>query len=432
MKSQIINVTKSTLVSAITALMLIGAAQAKPADKADHHDSDAFGSKTLARVFHDTYWRWYYGNVTLPTDENNHAVLNGIALMPLPNAPGDGTPGSIDVTLRAGQPFFLPLFGLQGTSYTDGTPPDPFLDLDIFKTLVIKFTIDGKTVVNEHNVMDYFSQSALIPPVPLNSAGIDSLIWFQSVGVLQEPLSPGKHVLKLDVKNTMPAFGFIAEFHNTFNITVSPEVVAPTEEFRGKTYAEWSAKWWEWALEFPVDQPEQPHPFTDDPNFDVRDRQSGDVWFLAAPFGTVTRTITLPRGKSLFLAVLDTEVSSLESPPFFGATEADQRAQAKFLANHIVSPFCTIDGVTVGPMSSYRASSPQFTFDAPTPWINSPAPGGHGTSVGDGYYVLVKSLPKGNHTIHFGGSFHFGAGDLGPGSDPLDLPLDMTYEVIQK
>jgi hypothetical protein len=214
---------------AAASLMLSGAppvwADNNHHDSQDHRESEAFGSKTLLRVFQDTYWRWLYGNTTLPTDENGHAVLNGIALMPLPNAPGDGTPASIDITLRAGQPFFLPLFGEIGTSYTDGTPPDPFLDLSIFKTLAIKFTIDGKTLVDSKNVMDYYSQSLFIPPIPFSSGNIDALIWFQSIGVLHEPLSPGEHVLKLDVKNTIPAFGFIGEFHNTFNITVSPRVI---------------------------------------------------------------------------------------------------------------------------------------------------------------------------------------------------------------
>jgi hypothetical protein len=46
--------------------------------------------------------------------------------------------------------------------------------------------------------------------------------------------------------------------------------------------------------------------------------------------------------------------------------------------------------------------------------------------------VLIKSLPKGDHTIHFGRSFQFVAGDFGTGSDPLTLPLDMTYGVTQK
>ena len=45
--------------------------------------------------------------------------------MPVPNTPGDDTPGRAAVTLNARQSFFLPLFTLFGTSYTDGTPPDP-------------------------------------------------------------------------------------------------------------------------------------------------------------------------------------------------------------------------------------------------------------------------------------------------------------------
>jgi hypothetical protein len=265
------------------------------------HDSDKKDKKdsALPRVLQDTYWRWAYGvsNIVLPKDENTNAVLNGIALLPLPNAPGDGTPGSIDITLRGGQSFFLPLFGLLGTSYTNGSAPDPLVDLSIFKTLAIRFTIDGKTVIDSKNVLDYYSQSTFVPPIPLNSGGIDSVIYFQGIGFLGEPLSPGKHVLKLDVKNTKPAFGVIVEYHNTFNITVSPTVVPPTEEFKGKSYAEWTAKWWQWFLEFPVDRPNDPHPSTDDPKFNVRDGQSGDVWFLASPFGTITRNITVPDNK---------------------------------------------------------------------------------------------------------------------------------------
>lgn len=277
--------------------------------------------------------------------------------------------------------------------------------------------------------MDYYAQSLLIPPISFQLGNLDHLIWFQSIGILHEPLAPGKHVLKLDVKNTIPAFGFISEFHNTFNITVSPRVVPQTDRFRGRTYAEWTVKWWKWALEFPTDQPNRPHPFIDDPNFDVRDGQSGDVWFLAAPNGTVERTITVPDNKAILFPMANVEVSTLEGDPFFGADETAQRDQAKLLANRIGSPFCTIDGVPVGPPSSFRVSSTQISFNAPAAWINAPAPSGRGQAVGDGYYVLVEALPKGEHTLHFGGTFHFLAGDFGPGSEAFDVPIDVTYHV---
>jgi hypothetical protein len=42
------------------------------------------------------------------------------------------------------------------------------------------------------------------------------------VALLQNPLPPGEHVLKLDEKNAEPGFGGILEYHNTWNVTVKP------------------------------------------------------------------------------------------------------------------------------------------------------------------------------------------------------------------
>jgi hypothetical protein len=67
-------------------------------------------------------------------------------------------------------------------------------------------------------------------------------------------------------------------------------------------------------------------------------------------------------------------------------------------------------------------------FTAPDPWIFGPGGAGQsGTSVADGYYFCVKPLSVGQHVIHYTGGFHFDAGELGP--DPVDLNLDMTYNV---
>jgi len=111
----------------ITAALLFSIAAPVRAHDDDHHDSDdrSFGSKTLARVFHDTYWRWFYGKLTLPTDENSNAVLNGTALMPLPNAPGDGTPGSLTgVIVGYVGRLSGPCRGAAGAEFlTSGAPP---------------------------------------------------------------------------------------------------------------------------------------------------------------------------------------------------------------------------------------------------------------------------------------------------------------------
>jgi len=211
--------------------------------------------------------------------------------------------------------------------------------------------------------------------------------------------------------------GAIAGVADEKQVTIIP----PGAKYHGKTYGEWSAAFWQYALA----QPLEGHLFLDTPEFDFSSGQSGDVWYVGAPDGPLTRTVTLPAGKALFLTIRDVETSSLEAPPFFGATEAEQRATSTWFADHIVELYCTIDGVPVPNLWDYRASSPQFEFTAPTPWIWGET-GGIGTAVSDGYFVMVE-LPKGHHTIHFGGTYHFEAGELL--DEPLDLPHDVTLEV---
>lgn len=195
----------------------------------------------------------------------------------------------------------------------------------------------------------------------------------------------------------------------------------------GKSYPEWHAAFWQWALARPLEG----HPFLDTPEFDFSAGQSGKVWFVGAPDGPLTREATIPEGAALFLTIRDVETSTLEEPPFFGATEAEQRANSEWFADHIVDLYCIIDGVPVENLQAYRFASPQFEFTAPTPWIfGNPDHniGGTGTAVGDGYFVMVGSFPKGKHIIQYGGTYHFEAGELG-NEEPFDLPHDVTIEL---
>lgn len=215
------------------------------------------------------------------------------------------------------------------------------------------------------------------------------------------------------------------------------EIVPPDVKYHGRTYGEWAAKWFEWGMEFPVQDKQGnplPHPSFDDPNFDVRDRQSGTVWFLGGAFVgedglPIERTATIPRNKALFIGVQTVECSSVEPPEsgFHGDTEAEQRDLAKFWADHVVPAtlFFEVDDEAITDFAPFRTDTPQFKFKAPTPWIFAET-GGKGTSVGDGYFVLLEPLPKGEHTIHFGGTFHF---TLAVDGFDGDLSVDMIYHV---
>lgn len=203
----------------------------------------------------------------------------------------------------------------------------------------------------------------------------------------------------------------------------NPSIIPPNARFQGLSYSQWSANWWKWFLEFPLDG----HPGFGCPD-SISERQSGNVWFLNS--GPPECTGTLPAGTALFFPIVDVECSSLEPPEsgFHGDSEAEQRSCAKFWADHIVeaSLFCEIDGVPATNLSRYRFDSPQISFNAPTPWVFGEV-GGQGTAVGDGYYLLLRPLSHGQHTIRFGGAFHF---SIAEGDDfDADIAFDSTYHV---
>jgi hypothetical protein len=197
-------------------------------------------------------------------------------------------------------------------------------------------------------------------------------------------------------------------------------IIPPDATYHGKTYPEWTAAFWQFALALPVED----HPFLTE-EIDFSAGQTGSVWFWGAPDGPFTRHISMPPGKALFLTVRDVEVSTLEADPFFGATEEEQRAQANWFADRIIDLFVTIDGVPVPNMEDFRFTSPQFTFTAPTPWVFGEV-GGTGTAVSDGYFLMIE-LPKGHHTIHYNGTYRFAPGELG--EEGFDLPHEAIIEV---
>src|SRR5262245_18655717 len=167
----------------------------------------------------------------------------------------------------------------------------------------------------------------------------------------------------------------------------TPGVLPPGSNPHGQSYSEWSAAYWQWLLSLPVDG----HPGLDTPDFDVTDGQSGRVWFLTGPFGTIDRDVTIPAGTSLFISLVNVEASTLEEPPFYGATAAEQLAIANSFAEFITDLSFTVDGKDVGNIGDFRVTSPQFSFTAPTPWLFG-ATGGTGTATGVGYFVMLAPL----------------------------------------
>jgi len=84
-------------------------------------------------------------------------------------------------------------------------------------------------------------------------------------------------------------------------------VIPPDSTYNGLTYAEWSAKWWQWGVSVPVKK----SPFIDPTGENCDQGQSGPVWFLAGTFvaeqdqsgavvGAATRNCNIPVRKAIF------------------------------------------------------------------------------------------------------------------------------------
>ena len=93
------------------------------------------------------------------------------------------------------------------------------------------------------------------------------------------------------------------------NSNPNPGVIPPNSHPHGLTYGEWSARWWEWALE----QPEALSPLRDTTGANLRYWPIG----IRVVFGRrirmtepVTRMCTIPPGKTLFFPIANAFASA--------------------------------------------------------------------------------------------------------------------------
>jgi hypothetical protein len=208
-----------------------------------------------------------------------------------------------------------------------------------------------------------------------------------------------------------------ATFIISFACAAKEPVVPSQAKFRGKSYAEWSAAWFQWAINTPVDH----HPALDESGVDAAVGQSGNVFFLTGVFnasGTVVRQITVKPGTALFFPVLNVDCSTIEDDPWHGDNEAELRECAAGHMDQTSEWFAEVDGQPVSNVSAFRVQSPVFDFNAPEDNILGVPGGGSGQAVSDGIYLMLRPLPAGQHTVRFGGTF-----------DAFDFTLDITYHI---
>jgi hypothetical protein len=142
---------------------------------------------------------------------------------------------------------------------------------------------------------------------------------------------------------------------------------------------------------------------------------------------SVTRTCSVPKGKALLIPVLNQFSGATETDPPNEKTEAFQRPRASDPMRAATNLHATIDGVAVPDIKArYFEESPVFKVILPANNVFGLGRGCVDTNteagcivfptVDAGYYLVVKPLRPGRHTLNFGG-------------DGEGFSIDATYTI---
>jgi hypothetical protein len=188
-------------------------------------------------------------------------------------------------------------------------------------------------------------------------------------------------------------------------------VFSPDSDPYGVSYAEWTAKWWQWVLSIPAKN----NPINDNNGINCAINQSGPVWFLAGTGrGAAERNCTISTGKAILFPILNYGATFADEPTI--KSEQELISLAKREMDVISSLEVTVDGVKLNGLERYRVRSP--IFDVVLPEINlfggTPGPT---RGVADGYWLFLEPLFKGKHKIHSFGSCLAGKINIGVNYD---------------
>ncbi|MGU7773319.1 hypothetical protein ACV229_24465 [Burkholderia sp. MR1-5-21] len=218
--------------------------------------------------------------------------------------------------------------------------------------------------------------------------------------------------------------------------TFDSHIYAPDELILGNTYGEWSVAWWQFYFQIPAGPN---HPFSANTpdnachngNLSDGSQPAGPVYFLAGVFAPtsspVIRYCTVPAGSPILFPVINAELSNLEiaNNPSEAVLNNPSGADLRAAVFQLFQGFApasgskrafpksstmnvSLDGVSINFLDHFRFESPVFSFATPVPIsnfvfysnINSP-PGGTPISVSDGFWIAIKPLRVGQHTLSF-------------------------------
>lgn len=174
----------------------------------------------------------------------------------------------------------------------------------------------------------------------------------------------------------------------------------------GISYGRWTVEWWRWFLSIPS----RISPASDDSGkYSFVNQPARNVWYLAGKIGDEDKNFPkrfckIPSSRSILFPVINCEANPLESPDL--STERDLIEHVSTDENSIISKECFLDNKPIPPQ---RVSADPPIFEIELKEHNPfKVNGGKTFAAADGYWVFLKPLPRGKHSICFHGSCEYG------------------------
>ena len=188
----------------------------------------------------------------------------------------------------------------------------------------------------------------------------------------------------------------------------------------GKSYQEWTSKWWQWHISIPLSQ----HPRENYTSDKCSIAQNGPVWFLAdGPNGKwEERECIIPKDKSIIVQVLGSECDYGEAN-----LKNDQDVMTCVDRGMIGSKVKAIlDGNQITELQKNRIGHYWFNITVPLDNIYE-EPAGTYRALTDGWFLFLKPLPPGNHELIIKGDQTL----IGPDGLPteVDRHVDLKYHL---
>lgn len=165
----------------------------------------------------------------------------------------------------------------------------------------------------------------------------------------------------------------------------------------GIPYVKWTEKWWQWAFSIPKSE----NPILDKSGMNCKKGQNGRVWYLAGTTGNETiakRTCSMPQNKAILFPLIVTLFSHSEK------TDLNRTELIQYTAKDMdltTSLRAVVDGTPLTNLSRYRVKS-YFDLNLVKDNIWG-VQSGPTQAASDGFWVFLKPLSEGNHTIKFEG-----------------------------